>query len=315
VTSAATPCLLQDVEDAISARVGPFAELVVKSGDQTGAQVEVLKSTLDLGGYDDLFLVRRTASVEADTIARVAYYDPPTGTLRADRTYQSAPVSGALLVLQHLDPALLRRIALAGLRRCFLEDTIALPAPPPPPTGSVWGAPTLVDLTALAFWLTTPGQVLAVVDATGTAVRGWAPIASRGAVLLAVPAGLRVEGLTVQAYRDATTLVNGADAPDGPTGWTDELAVPLEYAACLGAAEAWRLARDRLEAVAAEGRQPSQAECAAEATRAALRWAPFVFVAGGKRAGRIAPLTGLPGAYGPAGVGLTPDVVVNAPGG
>jgi hypothetical protein len=221
-------------------------------------------------------------------------------------------VPGEVVVLQHLEPALLRRIALAGLRRCFLEDQVALPAPALPPTGSVLGAPTLVDLTALAFWLTTPGQLLAVVDATGTAVRGWAPLAARGSLLLAIPAGLRVEGLTVQAYRDATTLVDGADAPDGPTDWTDELAVPTEYAAAMGAAEAWRLARDRLEAVAAEGRQPSQAECAAEATRAAVRWAPFLFTTGGRRAARIAPLVGLPGAYGTAGAGLTADVVVNA---
>jgi hypothetical protein len=226
-------------------------------------------------------------------------------------------VAGERLVLQHLDPALLRRIVLAGLRRCFLEDWLELPAPAsPPPVGSVWGAPTLVDLTAQAFWLTTPGQVLAVTDAAGTAIRGWAPLATRGTVLLALPAGVPVAGARVQAYRDATTLVDGVDDPDGPAAWTDELAVPCEYAACLAAAEAWRLARDRLEAVAAEGRQPSQAECAAEATRAALRWAPFLFVAGGKRAGRIGPLIGLPGAQGPASPGapwLLPGQVVNGP--
>lgn len=317
----AEPVTLAAVEDAVSARLGPFAALEVKSGDQTGAQVEGLRSTLDLAGYDDLFAVRREAVQEADRVARVARYDPPSGTLRVDRTYQGAPVEGEPLVLQHLDPALLRRIVLAGLSRCFLEDWLTLPAPASaPPVGSVWGAPTLVDLTAQAFWLTTPGQVLAVTDAAGTAIRGWGALATRGTVLLALPAGVPVAGARVHASRDATTLVDTgaglADAPAGPTAWTDGLAVPCEYAACLAAAEAWRLARDRLEAVAAEGRQPSQAECAAEATRAALRWAPFLFVAGGKRAGRIGPLVGLPGAQGPgapSGAALLPGQVVNGP--
>ena len=48
-------------------------------------------------------------------------------------------------------------------------------------------------------------------------------------------------------------------------------------------AELWRIARDRLEAVAAEGRQATQAEAAAEATRVAVANAPWLFESGAIR--------------------------------
>ena len=313
-------CTLADVEDAISARVGPWAALAVKSAGDQDVQVEVLRSTEDLGGWTDLWVVRRDALNVPDRFARVADYLPGTGTLRVDRTYQAQPVAGAVLILQHLAPDLLRRIAVAALDRCVLRDGLVLtdpdPLPPdwsPLPTGASRAA---VDLTERAPWLVVSSQILGVLEpSTGATVPGTGLLDVRGQVLLVLPAGVAANGLEIHAWRPATSLVDGLDSDTGPTDWGDVLAVPVDYAACMGHAEAWRLARTELEAVAAEGRQATQAEAAAEATRAAVRYAPWLFtgLAGyGLRAARVAPLVGLPGA-GAMGGGSWPAWVVNGP--
>ena len=82
-------------------------------------------------------------------------------------------------------------------------------------------------------------------------------------------------------------------------------------------AELWRIARDRLEAVAAEGRQATQAEAAAEATRVAVANAPWLFESGAIRRDRVGPLWGLHGAgWSTARAGLPASLtgaVVNGP--
>lgn len=313
-------CTLADVEDAISARVGPWAALLVKSAGDQDVQVEVLRSTEDLGGWTDLWAVRRDATNAADRFARVAEYLPGTGTLRVDRTYQAKPVAGATIVLQHLAPDLLRRVALAGLARCALRDGLVLTDPDPLPPGweplPAGNARAAVDLTARAPWLLSSSQILGVLEpSSGQAVPGLQYLDVRGQVLLVVPAGVPAAGLEIHAWRPADGLVDGDDTQTGPTDWGDVLSVPCDYPAGLGHAEAWRLARTELEAVAAEGRQATQAEAAAEATRAAVRYAPWLFtgLAGyGLRAARIAPLIGLPGA-GSLGGTVWPSWVVNGP--
>ena len=85
------PSSLAAIEQEIAARVGPFALLEVLTGDQGSLTVEVLKSTLDLGGWEDLSLLRREATQPADRVARVRAYDPALGQLQPDRRYVTAP--------------------------------------------------------------------------------------------------------------------------------------------------------------------------------------------------------------------------------
>jgi hypothetical protein len=155
------------------------------------------------------------------------------------------------------------------------------------PAATASGGGAVVDLTAVAFWLTAPRQVLAV-GANGVALPpagrwgragGWGVYANRGRLYLTVPTGTSGygAGLQVRAYRDAFGLVNGLDDPRGPLADGDELAVPVEYAAALAHAEAWRRHADRLEASAAEGRFATQEMASVEATRCAAKFADWLF--------------------------------------
>jgi hypothetical protein len=111
------------------------------------------------------------------------------------------------------------------------------------------------------------------------------------------------------------TLVNGAYAPDGPLHDDDELDCDVQYGGAFGAIELWRLARPQLEAVAAEARQATQAECAAEASRLAVAYAPWLFAPAAVRSDRTAPMTGLTGAGGPHTAPSLQGAWVNGPAG
>ena len=122
---------LAELEAETAARVGPFALLEVLTADQGSLTVEVLKSTIDLGGYDDLYLLRREANQEADRVARVQAYDPTLGQLQPDRRYVTSPIPCEPVELHHLPPDLLRRGVRAGLRRTFCQFWLALDAADP----------------------------------------------------------------------------------------------------------------------------------------------------------------------------------------
>ena len=150
--------------------------------------------------------------------------------------------------------------------------------------------------------------------ATGaTSAPGWRAYLHQGRAYLALPAGAPNDGHTVVASRAHFTAVNGAYAPDGPTADDDELDVDLMYAAAFAHIELWRTARDRLEAVAAEARQATQQEAAAEASRLAVAHAPWLFAPTGARTDRVAPLWGLQGAGGAQGAASLAGTVVNGP--
>ena len=189
------------------------------------------------------------------------------------------------------------------------------------------GGATVVDLTAVAFWLTAPRQVLGVavdgvllpqVGRWGRAGHGgWGAYSNRGRLYLVVPAGATqaiTESLQVRGYRDAFGVVNGMDDPRGPLEDQDELCVPVEYAAALAHIEAWRRHADRLEASAAEGRFATQEMAAAEATRVASKFADFLFRPATERGDVIASPWGTPAGgtvNGLGGYGALAGAVVN----
>jgi hypothetical protein len=315
---------LAELEAATAERLGPFALLETLSADQASLTVEVLKSTIDLGGFEDLFLLRREATAAADRVARVKHYDPALGQLQPDRRYVVSPIPSEPVELHHLDPAVLRRGVRAGLRRTFCQYWLTLNGV----NGSEPGAPVApetgpVDLTDYSEgWLTLPQQVLDVLDPGDPAlgddrasVAGWDAYQHNGRSYLVLPAGTSNLGCSVIANRAWFTLVNGQTVLDGPTDDADVLDVDVAYAAALGAIELWRIARDRLEAVAAEARMPTQAEHAAEATRLAVANAPWLFAPGTTRKDRVAPLRGLRGAGGPTTAPSLQGAWVNGPAG
>jgi len=357
------PVSLADVERETASRLGPFFDLVASGGTPDTVLVAGLRSSAPLGGYEGLWLLRRDAVRTNDRVRTVTVYNGPNGSLGVDFPYEDTPVAGERVELHHLHPDQQLFVdVLAALRRCYLLDTLAVAPPAPPaeayvalatirevngwvvnghadttaptpraPHPSLSGATrsasggSVVDLTAQAFWLHDPRQVLAV-GSDGALLPhvgrygddragGWTCYASRGRVYLNVPTGVPLDTLVVRAYRDAFGLVNGEDAPSGPVfdGDADELAVPLDYICAFAHIEAWRRHRDRLEASAAEGRFATQSEASTEATRVASLYADFLFRPQTERGDRIALPFGASGqtVNGLGGSGALTGAVVN----
>jgi hypothetical protein len=312
--SGGPPTTLAELEQETASRLGPFALLETLTADQGSVTVEVLKSTIDLGGWVDLFVLRREATTPADRVARVKHYDPALGQLQVDRRYVVSPIPSEPVELHHLPPDLLRRGVRAGLRRCFCLFWLALNGDAA--DGATAPATGPVDLTLYSGgWLRLPQQVMDVVnpDADGASVGGWRTYQHNGAAYLLLPNGTSNVGLSVVAWRDHFSLVNGLYAAEGPVLDDDLLDCDVRYGAALSHAELWRIARPQLEAVAAEARQATQAEAAAEATRHAVLHAPWLFLPDGVRKDRVGPLKGLTGANGPTTAPTLQGALVNGP--
>jgi len=303
---------LAAIERALGARVGPFADLAVEQGlVPVEVQVAALRSTAELGGWENLYALRRgvyapgstggtpgapVPSFDAgDRVRLVKTYTPASGSLQVDRDYTRNAQPGERLELHVLHPEWeLRPAVLAGLERCFLFDRIPL-VPWDAPPGLVPG-----DLTAAYPWLTDPGMVYGVEGTDGTPAPpdpgdpnggdgvdadswrpcyGWDAVLRGGGVVLLADGGYPAASTRVVVRRPAWTVVNGADWAAGHV-WADGdvLEVPLPYAAAAALVEAWRLARPRLTPlaqVAAAGQVPmwpTPQEAATEFTRMTDRW-------------------------------------------
>src|SRR4029434_6556536 len=71
----------------------------------------------------------------------------------------------------------------------------------------------------------------------------------------------------VEALRAHASWVNGADAHEWPSVDTDVLACPLDYAAALGHAEAWRRCRATLAPISRAGYADGLETVSREVTR------------------------------------------------
>ena len=288
---------LASLEREVGRRVGPFGDLVVEQGLAPAAfQSNALRSTADLGGWENLYALRRgvygpngtngddpiPGFVEDDRVRLVKTYSPESGTLEVDRDYAVNAVPGERIELHVLHPEWeLRPAVLAGLERCFLFDRL-------PATNGTNGAPNGngngTALTTVYPWLTEPSMVWGVealpADATGiggVAVGPWEAILSAGGVWLVIPGEYwPTTSVQVLVRRPAWTVVNGQEtAPDHVWDDADVLEVALPYAAAAAHVEAWRLARPRLAPLVQTGPTPmwpTKEECAAELTRMTNRW-------------------------------------------
>ena len=271
--------------------------------------MEVLKSTIDLGGWVDLLVLRREATQPADRVARVQGLRPgpgPAAGRPAPTSPSRCPASPSSCTTSA--PTLLRRGVRAGLRRCYCQFWLPWPEPDPEdPTAPVLPATGPVDLTAYSGgWLRLPQQVLDVVDPEAAGARGergrLAPLRAQRARLLVQPLGAGNAGplghrLPRRTSRWSTAATRRTAPPRTTTSSTSPSTTPRPWpTSSSGGSPA-----PQLETVAAESRQATQPEAAAEATRMAAAHCPWLFVPSRAATTGWVPSTGLAGAGGRAG--------------
>jgi len=271
---------LAQIEQATAPRLGPYVTHTQSSTSHATAGLaffDALRSNANPGGVENLWMLRRgvlssgaavvPAVTAADRQRLAATYDPIAGSVAPDRAWAAPPADGEIIEFHHLDPAKeLRPAVLSGLARCWFEDRVAI---------TLGSAATERDITASAFWITTPDQVFRVqFAAVGSTLLPagveWSrPFMKGGHVWIAGWPDEYPSNLVITAPRPHSTWVNGADAPLGPTLDADVLAVELAYAAAAAHIEAWRLFPARLKSAADGGFQLTQQAAAAEFTRLA----------------------------------------------
>lgn len=210
--------LLSEIEQEVSRRLGPFHALTASSvtaSTQTLVYADELQTTVEAGGYDGLYLLRRSAALAADRVRMVASYDPAGGSLEVDRPYTNQPAGGEAFELMALHPSHQVRVAVQrGLDRCFVGDRVVVPSPT---------AAAERDLTAALPWLTRREQVLGVSWLESGSVYApspvdwWRSLAKGGRLWLAASPDPAPNSLYVDALRPVSSRVNGLSAPSAPT--------------------------------------------------------------------------------------------------
>ena len=275
---------LAQLEQEVARRTGPFIQAAQDAGIPTSsttisAIMPALKTNAVLGGPENLWLIRRglradgTATpnpiIAADRERMVQAFDSAAGRVIVDRNWRDPMQPNELADFTHLQPSQELRVAvLAGLRRCFFEDTVG---------AAVTSGYGDMDLTVQHPWLIDGSQVLRVqygyVRPSGDAP--FETYMQSGHVMLGgawgsySPASVWVTGL-----RPHASWVNGTDSSAGPTDDDDTLNVDLDYAAAAGHIEAWHLFPSRMFAAAAGNLQATQEMAAREFTRQSLIWGP-----------------------------------------
>jgi hypothetical protein len=262
------------IEQTVAPRCGPYRQdTVTSSPSNTVIQFDSLKSTIQLGGIADMYVLRRGFMVDgssvpgyvaADRIRTAKTYTPTGGTVEVDRAYVTQPPAGELVEFHHLEPTReLRASVLAGLMRCWFMDRVSV---------TLAGAAAERDLTASAFWITNPRQVYRAAYAPYNAQTQareitWPHIFEKdGHVWLAAAPDPLPYGLLITARRPHNTWVNGADSLTGPMLDLDVLSIDLMYAASAGNIEAWRIAPARIQASGQQGLIPTMQQAATEFT-------------------------------------------------
>jgi len=276
---------LAGLEQETAQRVGPYVVAstdtqVPNTANFSYANFPSLQSDIELDLVTNLWLLRRGTKSDGSAIVvnaldrqrQVSSYDPSMGRVFVDRPWGQYPVPAEVCEFHHLDPQLeLRPSVMAGLRRCFFDDTIQVQ-----PTSQYYA----IDVTAQAPWIITPDQIV-------SCRYGWlfpyadAPFDTymqAGHVFLTGIFGAYgyyylPTSLWLMVQRPSWSLVNGLDS-SGPVLDTDGLDIDLDYAASAAHIEAWHHFPARMAVAAAGGTQATQAMAAAEFSRQAGFWGP-----------------------------------------
>jgi hypothetical protein len=249
---------LMEIEQEVARRTGPFRILEVtnpQSGEPPGptstvTQIVVhrLLSSMTVGGYEDMFVLRRGRFTDGtrlplsgqpfvvdDRIRMVSRYDPANGILEVDRAYAYIPYDGEEVELHHLEPeAELRPATLGGLRRCYVVDRFALETT----NGSLYQA---FDLTAAAPWITSRDQVFSVDIVTGAPAAQWQIEPYAGGLTLRIgewnPGNMYVvnrrpvPSMTFPYPNGTNGAVVRAGSVNEPWDDDDRFPIPLDYGA------------------------------------------------------------------------------------
>jgi hypothetical protein len=274
---------LAALEQETARRVGPYWRFFSDRQEPSTAGFDYvnfpeLRTNADLDLVTNLWMLRRGECYGEDEIVAMdpsdrqrvaATYAAEMGRVFPDRQWGTIPDSGEYFEFHNLNPEQELRVAvLAGLRRCFLPDTVQVqPAVPYGP----------IDLTAQFAWLTEPWQAQRV-------RYGWlGPYAdvpfdtytAAGHLFLTGTYGLALPTwMWLDAWRPSWSWVNGAESTTGPTNDFDVLEVDLDYAASAGHIEAWHHFPARMQMAAAGGTQATQAMAAAEFGRQVAMFGP-----------------------------------------
>lgn len=264
---------LADLERRVARRVGPFRWLQTTSGNLTTLTANRIKTSIPVGGYEDLFILRRgvlaSGSIIAnfnadDRIRQVSAYDNVNGVLTNDRAWAIAPIAGEMFELHYLEPEdQLRYSVVEGLRRCFFTDAI---------TVNFASGNAEQKLTSFMPWLTNPEWIKDVLWSYSGALSGPSPVGWARPYVVGSDLYIR---LHANPYPNATrfivlrpvfSYVNGATSLVGPNHDEDVVNVDINYAIAAAHVEAWRNFPDMLMPAAVGGLHPSLPEVAKDFT-------------------------------------------------
>ena len=283
---------LMRLERLVARRVGPYKRVRATAGSTT-QQVwsSMLQSSLNLGAYEDQFVLRRGTTwteqlvpgFDPDDRGRlVSTYDPAQGALTVDRDWRIAPDAGRseAIELMYLDPDHeLRPAVLDGLQRCYFWDHVVLSATDlvssyggSASSGVVGSAFTL---TGMLPWVTQPQQISEVGLGTGThgvpTRAGWWRAYQAGpSVRLSIQGGIGVGSIVLSVLRPGHSLVNEETNLIGPDDDFDMIYVDLDYAAWASIIELWKSVPERLAPLTHENLRHDLKAAAAEFTKKSL---------------------------------------------
>jgi hypothetical protein len=271
--------MLMELEQLVARRIGPYRRLRVgASGSSANLLASLrLRSSLDIGGYEDQYILRRgltwgnelvVNALDDDRIRQVDTYDSVAGTVSPDRAYGLIPVADEAFELHALEPEEeLRACVLDGLKRCFFWETLSISV-----TGN--GVANM-NLTDSAPWLMSTTHVMNVSLSypsqlmPPTRLQWWETYREGKDIKLYTKGGA-VGSVTLQVLRPVYSLVNGEVSLSGPNDDLDVLYVDPDYAAWAGVLEAWKNVPELLMPLAVQGMRPTREEAANEFTKKSL---------------------------------------------
>jgi len=266
---------LMEIERLVSRRIGPYYRRRLGAGSTVNSiYSERFKSSLNLGSYEDSYVLRRgltygdelvTNFVSGDRVRQAYTYDASTGILTVDRAYSLAPVEDEAIELHSIDPEEeLRPAVLDGLTRCFFWDNIEVQV-----TGSgIYN----IDISATAPWITQVNQVQEVSLSypsqllPPTRMQWWQAYREGKNIKLHTKGGA-VGSVSLLVLRPASSLVNGEMSLSGPNDDLDILYIDRDYAAWAAVLECWKTIPEVLTPLATQNMRPSRADAATEFTK------------------------------------------------
>lgn len=255
---------LADIERRFARLAGPYRRYYAAAGGSTSAVIiRAIQSSLSLGDFEDMFILRRGVLrdgtlidnfPEADRQRLVATYDSATGTLTPDSAWSMVPQTNESIELHYLDPEQeIRPVVLDGLKRCYFWDEVQITTSP---------ALREINVTETALWLTDHTAIKNIQQGSPAGsslvptsrMQWFEPFVRNGNAYIKTK-WVGTGYIYIMALRSHFTYVNGETTLAGPDDDFDVLtALPSEdYAAMAALVEAWVALTDRLTPVAAQG--------------------------------------------------------------